>query len=290
MALGKLLDTNIFNLQEASIREGGRNKEPESATQSEEKWLIKGERRELGKLIWKPAAEFWLCSVTSEMLRNWTACCLPVLMLGCSVPLPPWWMNLLWCLLFFSSSAASLHHFLCLRRRWITKDSNAFLRSSLTAGGKWPVSLQMYLWFSYSVICVSLIPTLIISQMHLSPRTPALVTCVATVAAQGFPRPYNSPWPELAQRSCASVSTLASFLSLLCIWGFLRPFKWSSLWSALQPSLAALLCKQWRAVLFLGWFLGWFCTKHTNTREVQTKWCCLMAMSTYQQGMCDTSS
>lgn len=27
----------------------------------------------------------------------------------------------------------------------------------------------------------------------------------------------------------------------------------------------------------------------TNTWEVQTKWCCLMVMSAYQQDMCDTS-
>lgn len=143
--------------------------------------------------------------ITTEVLGNWIGCCFTSVRIA-GLPLPPSCMDFSWCLLF-SSTAASLHHFLCLLRRWVTKDRNSFLHSSLAAGSEWPLSLQIYFWFSYSIICVSLILSPIISQ------APAPFTCAVTVTAQGFPHSNSLPWSEFLEGSCAfsSLSSLHYF-------------------------------------------------------------------------------
>lgn len=124
----------------------------------------------------------------------------------------------------------------------------------------------MYLWFSCSAICISLILTLYSPDAFFF-QAPAVIPCVVTVATQGFPCFHYLPWPELTG-TCRGLAPLSlpSLFSLQCICiGFLRSFKNFLLWSALQHSLPALLWRWWRAVPFLGWFLDWFCTKPSQT-------------------------
>lgn len=82
-----------------------------------------------------------------------------------------------------------------------------------------PLSLQIYFWFSYSVISVSLILSPIISQA-LAP-----FTCAVTVTAQGFPHPSSLPCPEFLEDSFASFFFLLSSHSTILIFEY---FHWIS--------------------------------------------------------------
>lgn len=176
---------------------GKKNQNLEYAVKA--KWLIGRQN----KVIWKSGKKSGITLLAvlflaAEVLRHWITCCSTSVRIA-GMALPPSWMNLLWCLLY-SSTAAPLHHFLCLLRWWVTKDRNSFLHSSLAAGSEWPLSLQIYFWFSYSIICVLLILSPIISQA-LAP-----FTCAVTVTAQGFPHSNILPCPEFLEGSCASFS------------------------------------------------------------------------------------